>query len=373
MAAEGTKKTVIQLLDAAGITAGGSNDWDIQVHNDNFYRRILAEGSLGLGESYMDNWWSVRSLDTFIEKLVRADMANQVKKNPAFFWQFFLSRISNRQSRKRAFQVGVKHYDIGNDLYTRMLDSRMLYTCGYWQHADTLDKAQEDKMDLVCRKIGLKPGMQVLDLGCGYGSFAKFAAQRYGARVTGYTVSKNQAELGREMNRGLPVEIMLEDYRNAQGSYDRVVSIGIMEHVGPKNYRTYMKTVDRTLKQDGIAFIHTIGGNESKTISDPWTEKYIFPNGKVPSIAQLARAMEGFFVLEDLHNFGEDYDKTLMAWYHNFQNTWEEIKDNYGDRFYRMWTYYLLSCAGAFRARGLQLWQMVITRPGTGQPDCRLS
>jgi cyclopropane-fatty-acyl-phospholipid synthase len=248
----------------------------------------------------------------------------------------------------------------------------MLYTCGYWAAVDNLDAAQEAKLDLVCRKINLEPGMTVLDLGCGYGSFAKYAAQRFGARVTGVTVSKEQVELGAELCRGLPVELRLEDYRQVTGKYDRVISIGILEHVGYKNYRTYMQKVDQCLKDDGIAFIHTIGNNVSSITSNPWTTKYIFPNGMLPSIAQIARAMEGLFVMEDWHNFGQHYDKTLMAWHANFEAAWPEFKAKYGERFYRMFRFYLLSSAGAFRARSIQLWQIVMTKPGRDCPDCRI-
>jgi cyclopropane-fatty-acyl-phospholipid synthase len=254
-----------------------------------------------------------------------------------------------------------------------MLDKRLVYTSGYWREAKNLDQAQEHKLELICKKIGLKEGMTVLEYGCGFGAFAKYAAEKYGAHVTGLTVSKKQAQLGRELCRGLPVDIRLEDYRKAGGKYDRVISIGIMEHVGYKNYRTYMQRAYETLKDDGIAFIHTIGANQSNTIANAWTTKYIFPNGMVPSMAQISKAMEGLFVLEDWHNFGEDYDKTLLAWNDNFEQAWPTLKAKYGERFRRMWRYYLLTSAGSFRARGLQLWQMVMTKPGRPQPVCRFS
>jgi cyclopropane-fatty-acyl-phospholipid synthase len=281
--------------------------------------------------------------------------------------------LVNHQKTSRAYEVGVRHYDIGNDLYRAMLDSRMVYTCGYWKDARNLDEAQEAKLDLVCRKVGLKPGMKVLDLGCGWGSFARYAAERYGAEVVGVTVSKEQVELGNSLCSGLPVDIRLQDYRSVKGKFDRVVSIGIMEHVGYKNYRTYMEVVDHTLKDDGIGFFHTIGGNVSVKIGNPWTTKYIFPNGQIPSIAQLGKAMEGLFVMEDWHNIGPDYDRTLMAWHESFEQSWPGLKDRYSERFRRMWRFYLLSSAGAFRSRSVQLWQVVMTKPGLRQPACRLS
>ena len=367
------KKIVADLLAPSGVTLNGSAPYDVEVTHDEFYKRVLQEGILGLGEAYMDDWWHCPRLDQLTDRLLRAQIDKKVQKNWRLLCGVLRSKIFNMQKRSRAFQVGEQHYDAGNDLYRAMLDKRMLYTCAYWKDRQDLDTAQEAKMDLICRKIELKPGMRVLEYGCGFGAFAKYAAEKYGAHVTGMTVSKEQAKLGREMCRGLPVEILLEDYRKISGKYDRVISIGIMEHVGYKNYRTYMLRAHENLKDDGIAFIHTIGGNQGTTKANRWTNKYIFPNGMIPSIAQLSKAMEGLFVMEDWHNFGEDYDKTLMAWHDNFETAWPQLKRRYDDRFYRMWRFYLLTSAGSFRARHLQLWQIVLTKPGRRQPVCRLS
>jgi len=366
------KEIVQGLLSEAGIEVNGKNPWDIQVHDDRLYQRVLNESALGLGESYMDGWWDCAALDEFISRILKAQLDKQVKGNWKIMLYILKTRLFNRQKKSRAKIVGEQHYDLGNDLYQAMLDKRLNYTSAYWKNATNLDEAQEAKLDLVCRKIELEKGMTVLELGCGWGSFARYAAEKYGAHVVGLNVSRQQVELGRELCKGLPVELRLQDYREATGQYDRVVSIGIMEHVGYKNYRTYMEVVDRCLKDDGIAFIHTIGGNISTTYVNAWTDKYIFPNGMLPSIAQLAKAMEGLFVMEDWHNFGPDYDKTLMAWYHNFENSWDQLKDKYGERFYRMWRYYLLSSAGGFRSRAQQLWQIVMTKPGREQPNCRI-
>ena len=359
-------------MELAGITINGSRPFDIKVLNDDFYVRVLKMPALGLGESYMDRWWDCTALDQFIEKILRANLPRKVRKDWYAALNILKARLYNLQRLQRAFMIGEHHYDIGNDLYQRMLDKRMQYTCGYWKNADTLEQAQAAKLELVCRKIGLEPGMKVLELGCGFGGFAKYAAEKYNVTVTGFTVSRHQAEYARKDCKGLDVDIRFEDYRSATGIYDRVVSIGLMEHVGYKNYRSYMELTSRLLKDEGVAFIHTIGGNVSRKICNPWTSKYIFPNSVLPSIAQLGKAMEGLFIIEDLHNFGEDYDKTLMAWYDNFDSTWPEIKEKYGDRFYRMWKYYLLSCAGGFRSRYMQLWQMVLTKPGRTQPSCRM-
>jgi cyclopropane-fatty-acyl-phospholipid synthase len=260
--------------------------------------------------------------------------------------------------------VGEKHYDIGNQLFIKMLDKRMAYSCGYWKHAHNLNEAQEAKMELICQKIGLKPGMKVLDIGCGWGSFAKYAAEKYAVEVVGITISKNQLELAQNLCQGLPITLRLQDYRNLNESFDRIVSIGQMEHVGYKNYKTYFDVVHKCLADDGIFLLHTIGSNKPVHKADPWFEKYIFPNGMLPAISQLSSAFENKFIMEDWHNFGIYYDKTLMAWYENFNTHWDEIKQDYDDRFYRMWKYYLLACAGAFRARSIQLWQIVFSKNG---------
>jgi cyclopropane-fatty-acyl-phospholipid synthase len=373
MTASRSEAAVRELLGYAGIHVNGSNPWDIQIHDERFYDRVLREVELGLGESYLDGWWDCEAIDQLVDHAMRAKLADRIRGDLKLLWMTLRSRLGNMQSRAHAFEVGQRHYDLGNDLYRAMLDRRMNYTCAYWKDAHNLDEAQEAKLDLVCRKIGLRPGMHVLELGCGWGSFARYAAEKYGAEVLGVTVSKEQVALGMELCQGLPVELRLQDYREVQGQYDAVISIGIMEHVGYKNYRTYMQVADRCLKPGGVAFIHTIGGNHSVTSADPWSETYIFPNGMLPSIAQLGAAMEDIFVMEDWHNIGPHYDKTLMAWHANFEAAWPELSRHYDQRFYRMWRFYLLSSAGGFRARSQQLWQIVLTRQGDPQPDCRQS
>jgi cyclopropane-fatty-acyl-phospholipid synthase len=358
------KEKVIEIFGLATIQVNGSRPWDIKVHDERLYKRLLKEGSLGLGESYMDGWWDVEKLDQFFTKVIQAELGKKVRLSFNHMLLVLFSILFNRQNKTRAFIVGEKHYDAGNDLYSKMLDKRLTYTCGYWKDAKSLDEAQEHKLDLICRKIGLKAGQTVLDIGCGWGSFAKFAAEKYGAHVTGITISKEQAALARELTQGLPVDIQLKDYRDVNEQFDHIVSIGMFEHVGHKNYRTYMEIAARNLKSNGLFLLHTIGSIESRRATDPWIDKYIFPNGVLPSVAQIGDAIENLFVMEDWHNFGDDYNKTLMAWHENFEEGWEELKDKYDERFHRMWNYYLLSCAGGFRARNMQLWQIVLSKDG---------
>lgn len=360
------KNPAADLLALADIQINGARPWDIQVYDERLYARIWRGGSLAFGESYMDGWWDCSAIDEMVTRLLKIDVKKYLRVNPGLVWQWLRTKLTNEQRATKAFEIGERHYDIGNDLYELMLDDRMTYTCGYWKNAVDLNSAQEAKLDLVCKKIGLQPGMTVLDIGCGWGSFARFAAEKYGAVVTGITVSKEQCELAQTRCAGLPIKIILQDYREMNEKFDRVISLGMFEHVGPKNYRTYMQVAHRNLKNDGLFLLHTIGGNTSTNRTDPWIEKYIFPNSVIPSAKQIAGAVEGLFVMEDWHNFGTDYDKTLLAWYQNVQRGWDKIKNNYNDRFFRMWKFYLLSCAGSFRARHNNLWQIVFSknRPG---------
>ncbi len=363
MASKRLEKKAQQILSLADIKINGKRPWDIHVHTPLFYRRVMAQGSLGLGEAYMDGWWDSPQLDQFFAHLLQAELDKKVAK-----WRllipFLKANLSNLQNKTKAKIVGEKHYDIGNDLYEAMLDKRMVYTCGYWKDAKTLDEAQEAKLDLVCKKLGLKKGQKVLDISCGWGSFAKYAAEKYKVSVVGITISKEQVELARERCKGLPVEIRLQDYREVTEKFDHVVSLGMFEHVGYKNYRTYMKKVRQCLNDNGMFLLHTIGGNRSVRSTDRWISKYIFPNSMLPSIKQIGSSIENIFVMEDWHNFGADYDKTLMAWFSNFDKNWHKLKKNYNERFYQMWKYYLLSCAGGFRARRFQLWQIVLSKNG---------
>ncbi|NWA03649.1 cyclopropane fatty acyl phospholipid synthase [Pseudomonas gingeri] len=352
-----------ELLDKAGLRLDGSAPWDMKLKRPGVPERALSEGSLGLGEAYMDGDWDADQLDEFFSRLMRSGLADGV--NPmAMLFHAARVKLLNLQNRKRAWQVGEQHYDLGSDFYANMLDPRMTYTCGYWREATDLVEAQNAKLDLVCRKLRLEPGMRVLDIGCGWGSFMSYAAQNYGVECVGVTISRDQAEWARQRYAGLPLEFRLQDYRDVDEQFDHIVSIGMFEHVGRKNHRVYMETAERCLKDEGLFLLHTIGKNRRNSSTDRWIDKYIFPNGDLPSIGQIGDAVDGLFVVEDLHNFGADYDKTLMAWCENFEAAWPRFAGEMGERFYRMWRYYLLSCAGAFRARDIQLWQWVLSKKG---------
>lgn len=359
------KILIEKLLDMADVKINGSRPFDIRVHDERFYKRAVTEAELGMGESYMDGQWDVDKLDELIFRIIKAYLQNKIKRNYKIVLQLAGFYLINMQSRRRAYIIGEKHYDLGNDLFKLMLDKRMNYSCAYWRDASTLEEAQENKLDLICRKLYLKPGMRILDIGCGWSAFGKYAAEKYDVKVTGVTVSKEQVVLGKELCKDLPVEIRYQDYRDVNERFDRIVSVGMIEHVGYKNYRDYFKLAAKNLTENGIFLLHSIGDVRSTKNTDAWTHKYIFPNGMLPSAAQLGKAIEGLFVMEDWHNFGADYDKTLMAWYRNFSDSWDLLKQKYGERFFRMWKYFLLSSAGAFRARNKnQLWQIVLSKGG---------
>jgi cyclopropane-fatty-acyl-phospholipid synthase len=360
------KKTVENIFSPADITINGNRPWDIRVMDRDFFPKVALHGSLGLGESYMAGDWECEMLDDLVCRVFRTDIARRVKRT-AEVNAWLKSSLINMQRKGRAFNIGQVHYDIGNDLYEKMLDKRMIYSCAIWEGAADLNQAQEHKLDLICRKLELARGMTLLDIGCGWGGLAQFAAECYGVSVTGITVSRRQAELARERCKKLPVEILLQDYRNLTGKFDRVVSVGMFEHVGYKNYRTYMEKVRELIGPDGLFLLHTIGNNRSVRHTDPWLDRYIFPDSMIPSICQISKAAEDLWVMEDWHNFGPDYDKTLLAWWDNCEKHWAELPPRYDQKFKRMWRYYLLACAGSFRARKNQVWQIVFSP--TGRPD----
>ena len=357
------KARAIDLLHKAGIEVDGPAPSDIQVHDQRLYARVFAHGSLGLGEAYMEGWWDAEDLPGFFSHVLGAQIDRELKTLDTLI-AHLKARFINLQRGEHAFEIGKAHYDLGNDLFRAMLGKRLVYSCGYWAHADNLDDAQAAKLDLVCRKLKLDSGMRVLDVGCGWGEALKYAAERYGVSGVGITVSQEQADYARELCRGLPIEIRLQDYHDVDEVFDAVYSIGMFEHVGGKNYRSYFEMVRRCLKPDGLSVLHCIGSNGPPAQPDPWIEKYIFPNSVIPAASQVTAALEDLFVVEDWHNFGPDYDRTLMAWKANFDAAWPQLKVDYDETFRRMWHFYLATSAAVFRSRRDQLWQLTLSPDG---------
>ena len=355
-------KSVLSEID---IQINGDRPWDMQIYNEKLYSRIISQGSLGLGEAYVEGWWDCLQLDELFARILRSGLQDRIGNQNWTSWLVVLkTKLQNLQTRSRSTQVGQQHYDLGNDLYQAMLDSRLTYSCGYWRNADNLETAQEAKLNLICQKLQLQSGMTLLDIGCGWGSLMKYAAEKYGVSCVGITISQKQLELGQKLCSDLPVKFLLQDYRQLEGQFDRIVSVGMFEHVGYKNYRQFMQVVTSCLKKDGLFLLHTIGNRYSVTYGEQWSNKYIFPNGMLPSLVQIFKASEKLLITEDVHNFGSDYDRTLMAWLANFERHWKQLEPKYGDRFYRHWKYYLCMMAGSFRARNIQLWQIVFAKQG---------
>jgi len=362
------EKKFIKLLNEAGINVNGANPWDMKINSDRVFWSLVF-GNLKLGETYMAGDWDCKQLDEFFFRLLKGGL-NQRRyiTNLLTFAKFMLVNAQ----KLNPWKVAEHHYDLGNDLFEAMLDGNMQYSCAYPKKGDNLELAQLRKLDLVCRKLQLKAGEDVLDIGCGCGGFAQYAAAKYGVNVTGLTVSKEQAELARQRCKDLPVAIITEDYNKfltGGRKWDKIVSVGMFEHVGPKNYPTYMELAEKSLKPEGIFLLHTIGWLCDSINTDPWIERYIFPNGVIPSKLQIAAAAEKIFSEIDCHEFGACYDWTLMQWWQKFNAAWPRLSaenPKYDKKFYRMWEYYLKSCAGAFRARKLRLWQIVFTKKTAG-------
>lgn len=358
------RKLLEKLLAEADIQFNGTRPWDIKVHDERFYKRFMKDGRLGLGESYMDGWWDCDALDEMFFKLFRTDSKLQMQtKN----WKFLLAGLKAKLlpdgAMGRSTNVGEKHYDLGNDLFEAMLDKRMLYTSAYFENTDNLDEAQEAKLEMICKKLKLEPGMTLLDVGCGFGGLCKYAAEKYGVKAVGISISKEQLAIGRERCKGLPVELRFQDYREVNEKFDRIVCIEMFEHVGKEYFDDYFTQMRRCLKDDGI-FLMQIGGISVSNFTNIWIKKYVFPGVYIPSMAETCKAMEYKFVLEDFENIGPSYYNTLMAWHENFVKNWDRFKDKYGERFYRTWVFYLLSCAAGFKARRGHVWQLVMTPNG---------
>jgi len=363
MSQDSLKQRATTLLAQAGIHIDGDAPCDLRVHDERLYARVFAHGSLGLGEAYMDGWWNADDLPGLFTRMLRTELDRELKTLDTLI-AHLKARFINLQRGEHAYEIGRAHYDLGNDLFQAMLGRRLVYSCGYWASAGNLDDAQEAKLDLVCRKLQLKPGMRVLDIGCGWGEALKFAAERYGVEGVGITVSNEQAAFARDLCAGLPIEIRLQDYHDVDERFDAVFSIGMFEHVGALNYRAYFEVVRRCLKDEGLSLLHCIGSNGEPARPDPWIEKYIFPKSVIPAGSQVAAALEGLFVVEDWHNFGTDYDLTLRAWRENFDAAWPSLSTSYDERFRRMWHYYLAVSAAVFRSRRDQLWQLTLSPHG---------
>jgi cyclopropane-fatty-acyl-phospholipid synthase len=360
------KQSVEKIAELLEVTINGQNPSDPQIYDERVYDIFLSRNSLAVGESFMAKWWDCDDLSDLFSRLISKKLLlkKSVLSDPTLFARAI---FSNLQSRAKAFEVGEMHYDLGNDLYETMLDKRMIYTAAIWEGAETLDAAQEKKLERICRKLELKPGDRVLDIGCGWGGFMKYAVEKYQVTCVGLTVSKEQAAFGREQCHGLPIEFVISDYRDYKTDvpFDHVVSIEMIEAVGSKNLRVYFEKAHELLKPRGGFFLQAIIDRNAKPVADPWIDKYIFRNGVLVSHAQLVKETQNLFIFEDIKDIGKDYDRTLMAWFANFDRNYEELRSHnpkYDERFYRMWKYYLHSCAALFRTEAAQDFQILLRK-----------
>jgi cyclopropane-fatty-acyl-phospholipid synthase len=375
VAANFARHWVERMFARADIRIGGERPFDIKVADKRIFGRLLRDGQLGLGESYVDGWWDCDRIDEMMARFISAGLHRESLWNPRVLLDHLNMRLAGTGGKGKAFEVAHGHYDLGNDLFRAMLDERMVYSCAYWRTAITLEQAQVAKLDLICHKLALRRGMCVLDVGCGWGSFARFAAERYGVSVVGVTVSIEQRAMAEKICAGLPIEIRLADYREIEGRFDRIVSIGMLEHVGHRYYRTFMRIMERSLADDGLFVLHSIHANEPIGAAQTrWLNKYIFPNAELPSLAQVLAASEGLFVVEQLEHLDGDYERTLAAWHDNFRANWGSLQGAYDQRFYRMWTFYLQASRAVFLARLAHVWQIVFSKdgilPAKMQEDC---
>lgn len=350
-----------ELFAKAGVTIGGREPWDLQVRESRAFDRVMRDGSIGFGEAFMEGWLDCPRVDQLADRVYRHDLAEQIDAKTAVF-EAFKARVNPFGTRKRSFEIGERHYDTGNDLFEVMLDPYMIYSCGYWERAQTLEDAQRDKLELICRKLELQPGMRLLDIGCGWGGLARYAAEHFGVSVVGISVSKEQVELARRLAAGLPIEFRLVDYREVDETFDRVVSVGMFEHVGRRHYREFFDVCGRCLAPGGLFLLHTVGYLKEEPIN-PWYDKYVMPGVEFPTVANIVDHLGPNLALENFQTWeGSHYDRTLMAWFDRFDAGFDRLKHRYDDRFYRMWKLYLQGCAGGFRAGQMRVWQLVFSR-----------
>lgn len=362
-----------KILQRSGIELNGKKPWDIQIKDPSIYMDTFLKGSLGFGDGYINGKWDVEKPDLFFEKI----FLKHVSLIPNLGDTLFNIRnfILNTQIGKRAFQVGEMHYDLGNEMFEYMLGESMGYSCGVFLNpGDTLGDAQYNKFETFCKKLRFRKGMKVLEVGAGWGTFARLAAQKYGVEVVGLTVSAEQKAFAENRCKGLPVKFLLMDYSDLDekysGYFDRVVSIEMIEAVGRKNFHQYFSIIGRAMKDDGLFGLQSIVGSGK---ADPFISTRIFPNGLVPSAADLVKNSADILRLKHWESIGKDYEKTLMSWEANFRNNWKTIsklkssggRKLYDDKFYRMWRYYLLSCAALFRTGMIDDAQIIMSKPNS--------
>jgi len=363
-----TQDWLAQLLASADIHLNGNRAWDIHINHPHLLTRLLKQGGVALGDSYMDGWWECQAIDQMLERAMRARLHEKLQ-TPRAWWESLRGRMRHSDSEGPSRIVGRMHYQVGNPVYQAMFDTHMTHSCAYWvEGAQTLEEAQLAKLEMICRKLQLKPGMRILDIGCGWGSFMRYAAEHYGVTVIGLTTSEGQLKLGQELAGSLPVQFEMTDYLqfnpDSKSRFDRIVSIGLFDQLGAHNFSAFFQTAKRSLKDDGWMLLQTQGKTQRSGLLDAWDDKHIHPTGYIPRLDEVTQASEAHFVVEDVHNFGADHDRTLQQWHQRFEMAWPQLRLSHDERFYRMWRFHLLSSAASFRTRHKQMWQLVLSPKG---------
>ena len=350
-------------------TANSDVDAKIQVKNPRFFRRVLAAGNLGLGEAYIDRDFEmeVGTLQEFLTIMVRNRLGERIKLNaPAAVRVAWLRLTNALRGKTRNVQ---RHYDIGDDLFEALLDSTLTYSCGYAKKpTDDLDQLQFNKLDRICRKLGLRRGERLLDIGCGYGGLLIHAAKHYGVSVTGVTISRHHYERAkaRAAEQGLTarVDVQFRDFTDLSGKYDKIVSVGMMEHVPRSEYRKYFNQIYKILEPHGVGLVHTIGANAPTNQHDPFIQKYIFPHSNQPRLSEICEQLEIHrLAILDVENMVRHYRYTTERWLENFHANRDRLDaTRYDDAFVRMWEYYLCCGIAAATASDSALYQVLFNK-----------
>jgi cyclopropane-fatty-acyl-phospholipid synthase len=366
----GSPRISAALWDGKDAVTGTDGAFRLIINNRGTLLRLLANPLLYFGDDYSAGNIEVEGgLVPFLETVYRA-MARQgeVRRRSRGVPDWRREKVNSvSESRNNIHH----HYDLGNDFYRLWLDSEMLYTCAYFPQPDaSLDDAQLAKMELVCRKLGLKGGERVIEAGCGWGGLARYMAKRYGAKVRAFNISKEQVAYAQRRAReeGIEgIEYVEDDYRNITGECDAFVSVGMLEHVGPNNYRRLGEVINRTLTEGGLGLIHSIGQDIAEPMSD-WLDKRIFPGGYPPTVREMMEIFEPqSFTVVDLENLRLHYAKTLEHWLERFERHADQVAQMYDDSFVRAWRLYLSGSIANFTTGSLQLYQVLFSRRGNNQ------
>jgi len=353
----------------------------IALQDPSLPRRIVLSPEMGVSEGYVDGHLTIVGDD--LEGFLRLAIGNVAAQGPAWYHRpliilrYLGRRVAQFNPAGRSRKNVAHHYDLSGALYDLFLDEDRQYSCAYFKRDDmTLEEAQEAKKAHIAGKLLLKPGMRILDIGCGWGGMGLTLARDYGAQVVGVTLSEEQHRIANQRARDEGLEdyakFELIDYRDVEGTFDRIVSVGMFEHVGAPQYRTYFNKINDLLTEDGIALIHTIGRAKPPGATNPWISKYIFPGGYVPSMSEMTAAVEqSGLITTDLEVWRLHYAETLRHWYDRFMVRIDEARRLYDDQFCRMWRFYLMACEMTFRLDKQVVFQVQLSRRQDALPLTR--